>query len=635
MTITAILRFNTLAAPAVAPHSAAPVAAPAAITVDGVLDDANASSNATKGLYKGSDGSIYIDSSGISAGGNLTADKIALTSKGKAWTSGKSEAIGLRVIAGGYEIMLKQGEGAKASYSVQAFDTAGAATGKAQKLSTVGMLNAEKTFDQDFSGDSAKGDVVASVVDGTDDGGIASDIGLYKLTSGRFAIDLENKTASASTTGSVIYLTSKGKNWAPGKAEAMAVRKTDDGFEVLLKTGSGEKTKYSIQAFDAEGALSGKATKLSSATLILNETGFKQDFNGDSVQGDYITQVLDQTSPTGSKGLYKTKAGYYGIGADNLAVSSQATLTYLESKGKIWSPGKATAVSLRVDDDGLLRVAMRSGSGAKAKISEAIFSDTGKASGKAAGIKSDQLSATEIAYDDDLNGDAKIGNSAFKIEVVYSGDATYQSYFVAAAQRWAQIIVGDLPDVGQIDDLKISASVQADDGVGGRLGYARPLLTRSNASGGLPYTGEMSFDSADMANMVANGSLSGVILHEMGHVLGLGTLWGSKNLLDLTSGFQSGGNTYYAKYTGAYALSEYKTLPGGNGSATSIPLENNTAVFAGGSLGSHWRESVFNSELMTPAANGSLAISRMTVGSLKDLGYEVVFSAADSYTVGT
>ena len=35
----------------------------------------------------------------------------------------------------------------------------------------------------------------------------------------------------------------------------------------------------------------------------------------------------------------------------------------------------------------------------------------------------------------------------------------------------------------------------------------------------------MQFDSADLASLEAQGQLVNVILHEMGHVLGLGTIW--------------------------------------------------------------------------------------------------------------
>ena len=35
----------------------------------------------------------------------------------------------------------------------------------------------------------------------------------------------------------------------------------------------------------------------------------------------------------------------------------------------------------------------------------------------------------------------------------------------------------------------------------------------------------MQFDVADMAKLISNGTLQSVVLHEMGHVLGIGTLW--------------------------------------------------------------------------------------------------------------
>ena len=47
----------------------------------------------------------------------------------------------------------------------------------------------------------------------------------------------------------------------------------------------------------------------------------------------------------------------------------------------------------------------------------------------------------------------------------------------------------------------------------------------------LPYHGTMEFDTADLAAMEANGSLFFVIMHEMGHILGIGTLWSSKGLI--------------------------------------------------------------------------------------------------------
>ena len=209
----------------------------------------------------------------------------------------------------------------------------------------------------------------------------------------------------------------------------------------------------------------------------------------------------------------------------------------------------------------------------------------------------------------------------FDIEIRYSGNALYQSAFDAAAARWEQIITADIPNVvstnyGAIDDLLIDASVIAIDGAGGILGQAGPDEFRSGSW--LPDHGIMQFDSADVAQMYANGSLTNVILHEIGHILGIGTLWG-------VLGLRSGSN-----YVGAYALAEYRTLSG-NPSATSVPLETGGGS---GTAGSHWSEALFDSELMTGyAENGAMPLSRLTIGALRDLGYAVNYAAADAYAL--
>ena len=81
--------------------------------------------------------------------------------------------------------------------------------------------------------------------------------------------------------------------------------------------------------------------------------------------------------------------------------------------------------------------------------------------------------------------------------------------------------------------------------------------------------------------MASNGTLLNVILHEMGHVLGLGTLW---SLMGLRSG---------ASYLGANALNAYQQV-GGTGS--SVPLET---TGGSGTAFAHWSEAVFDNELMT------------------------------------
>lgn len=222
-------------------------------------------------------------------------------------------------------------------------------------------------------------------------------------------------------------------------------------------------------------------------------------------------------------------------------------------------------------------------------------------------------------------------NTPFQIVVTFpdtSLTASQRQVFVQAAARWSQIITGDLPDVTYrgrvIDDLEITATAPFIDGPYGTLGQAGPDEIRTTGSR-LPFLGSMEFDSADVAMMERDGTFYDVILHEMGHVIGLGTLWGFKNLI-------AGEGTADPRYVGSNAVREYRTLSG-NPAATDIPVENTGGE---GTAGGHWRESVFDTELMTGYAERrgvAMPISRMTVGALEDLGYSVNYAAADPYTI--
>ena len=202
-----------------------------------------------------------------------------------------------------------------------------------------------------------------------------------------------------------------------------------------------------------------------------------------------------------------------------------------------------------------------------------------------------------------------------------------QLVFQQAAYRWSEIIVGDLsPVAGQVADVVIDATGPAIDGVNGILGQAGPTAFRPDSTG-LPYRGQMMFDSADLASMTSNGTLYNVILHEMGHVLGFGTLWANDRLI-------TGVGTATPLFVGTNALREYRTLSG-KPTATGVPVESGGGA---GTANAHWSESVFNSELMTgyaEAAGVNMPISRVTVGSLEDLGYTVNYAKADNYVLGS
>ncbi len=221
--------------------------------------------------------------------------------------------------------------------------------------------------------------------------------------------------------------------------------------------------------------------------------------------------------------------------------------------------------------------------------------------------------------------------SPFNIEVRFLGGLTdrQKDAFKSAADRWSRMIVGDLPSVvvdGEvIDDVLILAQGQAIDGPGRILGQAGPTRLRPRNAGNaafIPAKGTMAFDTADLQDMEQRGTLNDVITHEMGHVLGIGTIWMQKRLLQ-------GAGTANPTFTGRTAEAEYGRLR--NLGPTPVPVEN---MGGPGTADSHWRESVFGNELMTGFVAAALnPLSRMTVASLQDLGYVVNLNAAEPYNL--
>jgi hypothetical protein len=224
------------------------------------------------------------------------------------------------------------------------------------------------------------------------------------------------------------------------------------------------------------------------------------------------------------------------------------------------------------------------------------------------------------------NGTNTAAVGGFQITLNVSGmTASQRNIFDQAAQRWSQVIVGDLPNATYagrtVDDLLIDARGASIDGVGGVLGQAGPDALRSGSY--LPIHGMMEFDTADLASMEANGTLLGVVMHEMGHVLGIGTIWDNLGLV-------RGAGTSDPRFQGSRAVAEYNRIF--RVSASSVPLENSGGA---GTRDSHWEESIFDNEIMTgyvESAGVAMPISRITAASLADIGYQVNMNAADPYS---
>jgi Leishmanolysin len=80
-------------------------------------------------------------------------------------------------------------------------------------------------------------------------------------------------------------------------------------------------------------------------------------------------------------------------------------------------------------------------------------------------------------------------------------------------------------------------------------------------------------------------------------------------------------------YIGTNANREFANISGCTGGA--VPLEQGGGE---GTLCNHWSEACLGQELMTPTSGGLNQLSRITVGSLHDMGYQVDYSKADSFT---
>jgi leishmanolysin len=211
--------------------------------------------------------------------------------------------------------------------------------------------------------------------------------------------------------------------------------------------------------------------------------------------------------------------------------------------------------------------------------------------------------------------------------------------FEDAKAKWESIISGDVPSVtgviparacgnsfktptfsGTIDDILIDVLLQPIDGPGAVLGASGPCLVRS--SDNLTVYGIMYFDTADLDFLESLGFFDEVVVHEMGHVLGFGTLWNFNRSLLADVG------TTDPRFTGPLAIAAYDKL-GGSGT---VPVEGDEG--GAGTLYSHWDEATFYNELMTGFLNGSAdanPLSNLSVAAMGDLGYVVNLGSGDRY----
>lgn len=244
--------------------------------------------------------------------------------------------------------------------------------------------------------------------------------------------------------------------------------------------------------------------------------------------------------------------------------------------------------------------------------------------------------------------------STFNLEVRYPNNqptTAQRAAFDQAAARWKSILLAGaapypvnepatscFPAITEtVDGLLIFADLKAIDGVNGVLGQAGPCIVRDDF-GFQPAVGIMQFDVADLPGLEANGRLNDVILHEMGHVLGFGTMWnfdpgppfvGPNNP---PNAFLLGAGTSDPTFSGTSTRAAFlgAVAPGRTFTGIPVPVEGTGGP---GTRDSHWREATVLNELMTGFLNPvNNPLSAFTAGSFRDLGYVVNDAVTDAFT---
>jgi hypothetical protein len=209
-----------------------------------------------------------------------------------------------------------------------------------------------------------------------------------------------------------------------------------------------------------------------------------------------------------------------------------------------------------------------------------------------------------------------------------------------AVDRWRNVIAGQLPPALVIADrdgcgpgvpainepitnVRIYINFDSIDGPGSILGRAGPCYIRT--ASGLPVVGFVELDTADLAALDRNGTLDDVMTHEFGHVLGLQSFnWARRGLLVNQGGLDP-------HFQGAGGRDGFAAIGGSSYTGVPVPVENTGGQ---GTRDSHWRLNVLRRELMVGfAQQGGMPLSRLSVGALADLGYQVRLQNAEAFTM--
>ena len=252
----------------------------------------------------------------------------------------------------------------------------------------------------------------------------------------------------------------------------------------------------------------------------------------------------------------------------------------------------------------------------------------------------------------------RLSQVAFNIEFIFVREDAFtpaqKEIIFRAGRRWEQIITDDLPDrdfsesplqlwsdllqynifvSDTIDDLRIFVDDRRFEGnITGRGG---PFVY---SDGTLPFVGHMAIDREKLVRLDKEGSFYAygdslaathffysTALHEIGHILGIGTLW--HHSFAKVTAVVEGDDNYFPGPLSIKAFDANGGLHYTQGGK--VPLQQG---------GLHWEPSIFLNELMSVKYSVGFVywddpISLVTIQALADLGYTVDISQADSHRV--
>ncbi len=246
---------------------------------------------------------------------------------------------------------------------------------------------------------------------------------------------------------------------------------------------------------------------------------------------------------------------------------------------------------------------------------------------------------------------ATLGIAGFRIDLRFVGNvsSTVKQAAAAAAQRWETVISAPLipyhvittanlcgAGIPAVDTIETSMMIviQSDsiDGRSNTVGLGGPCIIRDDAPQ-FTALGTITVDSADVTSLSQQGLLVAMLTHEMGHVLGIGTLWSDGTVRDSVTYFPNtaaglgGPDPVFIGHAARVASAELGFTAD---SSLGVPIENSGGD---GTRDGHWRATVFGHELMTGTLhNGLDPLSLVTIEALADFGYTVVPEAADDLT---